>query len=96
MTGQVLGDVTRVQFGSAADGRSVTLDDDRELHCSGVADGFAAVGSAGVASLRPGFGVVPVCVGSLVAVSAGWACAPNVCSKGSGRDVLLSVFASDS
>ena len=38
---QVLGNVPRVQFGAAVDGLAVALDDDRDLHGSGVAAGSA-------------------------------------------------------
>ena len=72
MTSQMLGDVARVQFGAPVDGEAVPLDDDRELHCSGVADGSADVDSDGVADDRVVSGaVLAEWVGSLVAVSAG-------------------------
>ena len=79
MTSQMLGDIARVQFGASIDGEAVPLDDDRELHCSGVADGSADAGSADAADVRvvPGVALAEW-VGSLVAVSAGWASAPNV------------------
>jgi hypothetical protein len=72
MTSQVFGHIPSVQFSASVDREAVPLDDDRELHCSGVADGSADVDSAGVDGVRvvPDAGLAE-CVGSLVAVSAG-------------------------
>src|SRR5205823_7025928 len=48
MTRQSLGDITRVQLGTAVDVGAVALDDDRELHDSDGGSGERSDGSAGV------------------------------------------------
>ena len=45
VTREVFGNIACVQFGAAVDRLAVSLDDDRELHCSGVAGGSAGDGS---------------------------------------------------
>jgi hypothetical protein len=43
----VLGDVARVQFGAAVDRRTVSLNDDRELHCESGSRAGGGTGSDG-------------------------------------------------
>ncbi len=52
MAGQVFGDVARMQFRASVDREAVALDDNREFHGSGVADGSAGVESSAVADVR--------------------------------------------